>query len=350
MAIAPLTLGVLLGACTGARRMDEPREPPPLDFISRAVFAQDRLWLLSDSGRLSSVAAGQQAPQQAGLLERVLDICGVQGELRALTCISKACTTWSLERHRGDQWVEEAQVRADDDRVMALACSAQGHTILTSARLVEIRGSQVSAKALSARFRRSSVTSIRVVGDQLDVGVNAGEWGGGLRRIDRRTGNVSVVERNETGELCDGPLNTSCDPVNGIAEAPWKPGCVALAVGLVHLMEHGRIVEVCGDQIQTTYTKAPTSSDHESEATSFKGASVAFFGVIRVGDQLVAAGTDGIYRFRASGPPEWTALPEFESIGGIAVSFAVPDVVLVLTDVNRRRSVSGSVPLIVPRY
>jgi hypothetical protein len=36
-------------------------------------------------------------------------------------------------------------------------------------------------------------------------------------------------------------------------------------------------------------------------------------------------------------------------VGGIKVTFEVPGVVLVLTDVNARKSMSGSVPLIVSR-
>jgi hypothetical protein len=44
-----------------------------------------------------------------------------------------------------------------------------------------------------------------------------------------------------------------------------------------------------------------------------------------------------------------TPLPEFEKVGNIRVSFALQDVVLLLTEVNERRSISGSVPMLVPR-
>jgi hypothetical protein len=42
-------------------------------------------------------------------------------------------------------------------------------------------------------------------------------------------------------------------------------------------------------------------------------------------------------------------LPKFRDVGGIKVSFDIAGFVLVLTDVNSRKSVSGSVPLLVPR-
>jgi hypothetical protein len=42
-------------------------------------------------------------------------------------------------------------------------------------------------------------------------------------------------------------------------------------------------------------------------------------------------------------------LPRFDKVGGFNVSFAVPGLVVVRTDINARYSVSGSTPLIVAR-
>ena len=47
--------------------------------------------------------------------------------------------------------------------------------------------------------------------------LNAGEWGGGLQRIDVATGATSSVERRDSAELCAGPLNSDCDPNSNIA-------------------------------------------------------------------------------------------------------------------------------------
>lgn len=79
-----------------------------------------------------------------------------------------------------------------------------------------------------------------------------GRWAAKYRR---RTGKVTVIEKNSTGDLCGGPLNASCDPVNGIADEPWRPDCVAIAIGLVHFSPHGRIVEVCRDEVRRVYFK-----------------------------------------------------------------------------------------------
>jgi hypothetical protein len=75
---------------------------------------------------------------------------------------------------------------------------------------------------------------------------------------------------------------------------------------------------------------------------------VPFFGVRAIGGDLWAIGTDGIYQIGADGVAKITALPPFRRIGNVSVSFALPEFVLVLTNVNQRRSVSGSVPMMVP--
>lgn len=63
----------------------------------------------------------------------------------------------------------------------------------------------------------------------------------------------------------------------------------------------------------------------------------------------MAVGIDGVYRFDGSAKPKVIPLLKFEVIGNVGVSFDLPDVVLVLTEINQRRSMSGAIPLLVPR-
>jgi hypothetical protein len=68
---------------------------------------------------------------------------------------------------------------------------------------------------------------------------------------------------------------------------------------------------------------------------------------------VLAVGLDGLYRLSEDGAALLTPLPKFENVGNIRgnirVSFAIPDVVLLLTEANERHSISGSVPMLVPR-
>jgi hypothetical protein len=183
----------------------------------------------------------------------------------------------------------------------------------------------------------------------LFVGLNSGEWGGGLIRIDRKSGGVETIERNATGDLCGGPLNTACDPVHGIAVIPWKPDCVAAAVGLVHMLGHGRIVEICREKVERMFVQASDRHADAPEAAVGGYGSVPFFGLAAAGETLLAAGHDGLYRLGPAGLVEHRPWPRFEEIDGLLVSFALPDVVLVITTINRRASLGGAAPLLVTR-
>jgi hypothetical protein len=256
-----------------------------------------------------------------------------------------------LRRRVHGQWSTEATVQSEHDDFVALGCATKEVTLLTTNRLIDEGSDKKSAVALSEKLQAGWVTSVLVTPDQVFIGINRGEWGGGLRRIDRRSGRVTTIEHNATGQLCGGPLNTECDPVNGIASESWRPDCVAVAVGLVHFEPSGRIVEVCGDNVQRLYEKpygeaAPLHGQKTGDKPSH---TVAFFGLTREGDALLAAGIDGIYRIEASGTKRSAPLPAFKKIGDFRVSFDLPHLVVVLTNINRGHSLSGSVPILLPR-
>lgn len=336
-----MSLGIVVLLDGGADAVEPPPPAQQNNFISRAVFAEGRLWLLTDAGELSTIVPAGKKRVSARLPDPVLDICASDGVVQALTCPRDACTSWTLRRRHDGAWTTAATIRTEGDNLAAISCASPGvTTVLTDRRLIEVVGGNVSSLALSTKLETSEVTSIHVTSNHVFAGINAGEWGGGLRRIDRKTGKVSVIEKT-TGGLCEGPLNTSCDPVTAIADEPWKPGCVAAAIGLVHFSPHGRIVEICRNTIRSVYSRTIDGGQpFETEA---------FFGLVRTGKELVGVGIDGLYRFSSSKAPTRVKLPAFESVGNVSVSFAFPDVVLVVTGINQRRSMSGNVPLVVPR-
>jgi hypothetical protein len=327
----------------------EPQRPGQESFLTRAAFADGRLWILSDAGNLSSVTEGQDVRLPEALPETVLDLCVHDGHPAAITAATDG-SMWTLRQRSHEAWSIAAAIQTDGDGLLGMDCAEGRITLLTSRRLIDIDGGRQNAVWLSGELSRGRITSTFGTSGEFFVGFNAGEWGGGLRRIDRRNGKITIVERNTSGELCGGPLNTACDPVNGIAAEPWKPNCIVAAVGLVHLTPHGRLVEVCGDQVQRLYFRPHgenriASRDKSDEPFS----TVAFFGLARDGDTLLAAGIDGLHEIGPGGIVRIIPLPPFKEVGGVRVSFDVPKFVLVLTNVNQRRSISGAVPLLVPR-
>jgi hypothetical protein len=156
--------------------------------------------------------------------------------------------------------------------------------------------------------------------------------------------------------LCGGPLNTACDPVNGIAALPWKPDCVAAAVGSVELVPHGRVVEVCGDEVRPLYyheynTEIPSGARSPTDVRREDGEpfeTVAFFGLTSFG-LLYAVGIDGIYLIKADGTAIIRPLQylNFEDIGGVGVCYCMLGSYAVLTQVDQRRSMSRAPLLLV---
>lgn len=73
--------------------------------------------------------------------------------------------------------------------------------------------------------------------------------------------------------------------------------------------------------------------------------SVAFFGLTAAGNSLIAIGHNGLYRLDSAGGATRMELPRFTRVEGLLVSFALPEIVLVVTGINGRASLSGAVPI-----
>jgi hypothetical protein len=322
-------------------------------MISRAIFVGGRLYLLADNGSLSSLAEGEQVRARHNLGEPVLDICADGGEVLAVTGRRAAGRAWTLRRWRNGRWLTERAVPRSNDALIALSCAQGANILLTGRRLIDLTRPDDAALVLSGEEIGRLVNAVVLATpDAVFVGLNAGEWGGGLKRIDPRTGAVVTIARNATDDLCDGPLNTDCDPVQGLAAIPWRPDCIAAAIGLIHMMAHGRIASVCpGGAVEQLYAASDGSEgreDRESEAAAGRYGAVAFFGIAAVGPELIAVGHNGLHRIGANDGTlqRW---PRFVEVDGVYVSFGLPGLVLVLTQINRRASMSGAAPMLVPR-
>ena len=326
---------------------------PPERNASRALFAGGRLYLVTGDHQLASVAEGETALTRHDLGEPVLDACVQGGAPLALTGAAENPSAWTVRRLQGGQWRAERTVASDGDAPVALACTPEGAFLLTSHRFIDLTPARPVALRLQGEPVHALVTAaVHVTPQAVFVGLNAGEWGGGLRRVDRRSGRIETIARNATGDLCDGPLNPDCDPVQGLATIPWRPDCIAAAIGLIHMAAHGRVTMVCPGRIEQLY--AATRGEFEDperarEAARGRYGSIAFFGLAASGNGLIAIGHNGLYRLAADGTATHVPLPRFVRVEGVLVSFALPDAVLVVTGINGRASVSGAVPIMAVR-
>lgn len=188
------------------------------------------------------------------------------------------------------------------------------------------------------------------------VGINLGEWGGGLVKVDLATGKVSRPEKRGP-DLCDGPLNSDCDPVTGIVPDPDDNRCVLASIGLSHLLMHGRVLRVCPEGISVELTR-PLERPSQVIERSLRGAATgdsnsamnteAFFALIETSDGSIWA-ISPFAAYRKEGA-KWSrhALPDLKQRGSLEVSDELPGIVLLSSWRNARNSLSGPTPMAFP--
>jgi hypothetical protein len=144
---------VLVVAMSNPASALEPERAGQEDSLKRAVFADRRLWVLSDAGVLSNIAEDRGTQVRERLLEPVLDLCVQDGHPLIVTGKRQDGHEWTLLRRAEGRWSVRAVVRADSDYLIALDCAADRVTLLTTRRLVDVGKTRQSAVVLSGKLQ-----------------------------------------------------------------------------------------------------------------------------------------------------------------------------------------------------
>ena len=175
------------------------------------------------------------------------------------------------------------------------------------------------------------------------VGFNRGEWGGGLARLVPGSNRLEVIERRDDDDLCDGPLNSDCDPVTGVIRDPDHPRCVLASIGLSHFLSRGRILQVCGLQVEEVFSQVVEQPPEEIGA----GLNTwPFFGLAPSPGGWTAVSAGRLF-VSSNKRVESSPLPEADERWGLGM-IEMDGLIIVRTDVNWGMSVSGYTPMLIP--
>jgi hypothetical protein len=267
---------------------------------------------------------------------------------------SSSPSRFGLAYHDGHRWRGFPLLPyRTDEAPLALSITPDGPLVLTSKRLYRMSsasGKLIDIPLIQPLDARGYLATL-VVDNDLYVGVNEGEWGGGLRRINLVTGAVMNIERRIGSGLCAGPLNSDCDPVTGLVPDDEHPGCLFASVGLSHLLWHGRVLRICGEKIETVL-EAPilpigvriSRALFEKERRK-RLSTEPVFGLIAAPQGFWALTPRSIYRWKRGRTEAWS-LSDPENVNGVVLSRSVEGLLAIYTDANALRSVSGYTPLL----
>jgi len=304
------------------------------DSLRRGVFAEGALWLLSDSGELWTVREQAGGAAKDSAAASVFDICARNGHLVTASGARRKPATWNLREQRDGRWRDLGSVRTRGEALVGLVCEPERVIVLTSARMIEMGGHAPREVNLTNRVPANlpATTTILATPPEVFVGINAGEWGGGLLRIDRRTGAVQDIGIVE--------------PINGLALSPGAHGCVVAAAGLAHLVVEGRLVEVCGAGVRTLYSE--DCQRRQPEPGKRPSCMTPFFGVVKTRGGVLAVAPGEVLKLDPPAEPQQADLPPSRSYGPFTVGFA-EGYAVVANSANERHALSGATPMIVPR-
>ncbi len=325
------------------------------DRIVAGLVFGDKLWLRGTmisrddpTGGLVSLSLADNSQEvhfDRGVLS--LHVCG--DELWVLRSLSLHGREVALSVLRNNTFQDLAKFEApiEDDPVALLGSS--GVPVVLSAE--DIRRFSPDTKSwqitkLSGKLRSGVQISLATTGrgDATYIGINSGEWGGGIQRIDLKSGLLENIERRDTEELCAGPLNSDCDPVTGVVADVTNDECVIAAIGLVHMgYSHGRLLRVCGNTVSVIVERMkPGDVGRWKNSEAFSGLAKGPNG------SLWAVTWRGLYQFGPDGK-EMKAypLPVMKHVSGIYLNRDLPGAIIVRTDVNWAVSTSGYSSLVI---
>ena len=190
---------------------------PVVSGIRQALGFGDLLWIVTADGGLRSVdlAAARIESPLAGT--HVTAIHRSKGGALWIATTDAAHRLTVRERKGGSIWVPILQTTTSDQDAW-LAELEGAPVVVTTSALFRLQSGVLRRVGLSEKLDAclGPRPSTAVAGRSLYLGVDRGEWGGGVRRIGLDDGAVTSITKKDTPGLCVGPLDPACDPVTAV--------------------------------------------------------------------------------------------------------------------------------------
>lgn len=344
---APVTLADVIAEDEQTSANPESEERPAIvsgTFLAKELFTLDR------AGTLSQWSEGGDTGQPLKGFRELARFCATTDELWLLEIGNKSsAVVWS---GKPGAWLRRGTLNsAKDGNVLAMDCSGDEPLVLTATAVRLLRSGR--SVPVASKVRQWGYTVTLQHGGYLYVGINAGEWGGGLHRFPLSGGAGQLLDASNPTDLCAGALNAACAPVTGLAPDPARPDCILASSGLVHFFSRGSVVRVCDGVISTAYEKPYTTEEgwkfDPAHPASEGDMTVPFYSLAAGRSGTWAVGSDGYYQFSEESVPHFTAFENGRRMVSKQIDWSNQDFVLISTNMNQSHSLSGSSLILVPR-
>ncbi len=321
---------------------------------TKVIGAQGAWWVLDDTGVLRTFHGNGTITESALRASgRVTDVTKTpSGVIIALvqgTGGRPARKTAGLvERRANGLWSRIGTIPlAEGESMIGVVAGDSDLAVLSNRAVFRVAGGKVTSRRsirganIGARLQYSLA---RTTAGDLYVGENSGEFGGGLVRISPATGASVRVDRRDTRDLCAGPLNSQCDPVTAVIADPTDRRCVVASIGLRHMLEHGRVLRVCGAEV-SVIAELPCAGWKQGQLPCTLGV----FGLASDNGGFWASSGPRLLHFRGLTMDGERPVPPLHRVGAFSASTAVPGLLVLSTTLNARASLSGPTILIATR-
>lgn len=168
------------------------------------------------------------------------------------------------------------------------------------------------------------------------LGFDAGEFGGGVWRVNVRESTIAPIRSTDASDPCDRMLDPGCSQGQALTQDPDDDACVLAAVALRHFFELGGIVRICPTGVAIVHRQALEENSRR-----------AFYGLAPAKRGFWAASFWEVLKFEEGKVASRMRLDFRVTEGGLALARPSTEVLAIRTAAGPRAGEAGHPPILV---